>query len=439
MAELLRLPEVAAGTTEAVLAAWLVAEGTPFAAGESIVEIETEKASVEVEAETDGVILKVLVQANTEVAVGSPIALIGAEADRGADVEALLADLGVTVDDPELLGRPAPPRRDVPEPEIEFPAPGQGPPAQDLTPAVVPPQNAAQAQDPQRLFVSPLARKMLKAAGIDPASVRGSGPRGRILRRDVEPAIALLTEPSTPAPGAHATMAAESKEPQGFKEVGHSRMRRAIAGRLTASKQTVPHFYLKRMARMDRLLDLRREINDLGGSRISVNDFVVKAVAVAHTRVPEANVTWTESAMRHHDSVDIAVAIDSDRGLVTPVVRGSQDASLTHISSAVRAFVDAANAGKLQQSDLEGGSITVTNLGMFGVDEFAAIINPPHSAILAVGAARQVALVDDTQVRPGSGMSLVLSVDHRAIDGALAAQWMQALVSALETPLSLLV
>ncbi|MFC7641175.1 2-oxo acid dehydrogenase subunit E2 [Streptosporangium lutulentum] len=223
-----------------------------------------------------------------------------------------------------------------------------------------------------------------------------------------------------------------------FEEIPHSRLRRAVAGRLTESKQTIPHFYLRRNARIDALLALRSQLNDVSPHRISVNDLVLRAVAIAHVEVPDANVIWTEEGMRRFESVDIGVAIASERGLVTPVLRGVQNAAPSAVARQVGAYVRQANEGKLLQSDLEGGSISVTNLGMFGVDEFSAIINPPQSAILAVGAGKAVPVVADGAIEVGTVMSLVLSVDHRAIDGALAARWMAALVTSIEEPLRLL-
>jgi pyruvate dehydrogenase E2 component (dihydrolipoamide acetyltransferase) len=223
----------------------------------------------------------------------------------------------------------------------------------------------------------------------------------------------------------------------GFREIPHTRLRRAVASRLVASKQTIPHFYLKRTARLDALLALRGQLNEVSSRKISVNDLVIAAAAAAHQAVPDANVIWTEEGMRQFESVDIAVAIASRRGLVTPVLRGIERMSPSEIARQVKAYAQQADEGSLQQGDLEGGSLTVTNLGMYGVEEFSAIINPPHSAILAVGAARQAPLVLDGAVQVATQMALVLSVDHRAIDGALAARWMQALIEALEQPLRL--
>jgi pyruvate dehydrogenase E2 component (dihydrolipoamide acetyltransferase) len=390
VATLLRIPEVAAGATEAVLSEWLVAERAPFAAGDPIMLVETDKASVEVAAEADAMILRMLVPGGTPVEVGSPVALLGSADDRDADVGALLAGLGVTA---PLPPAPTVPRRAGPEPTG---------PAQ-----------------PERVFISPLARKLLKNAGLTPDQVTGTGPGGRIVRRDVEAAIARAGRVT------------------GFQAIPHSRARRAIAERLTASKQTIPHFYVKRTARVDELLALRERLNAFSPQKISVNDMVLRAVAVAHRDVPEANVSWTPDALRRFDSVDIAVAIAAERGLVAPVLRGVEKSPLSTIAAQVQAFVRQAGDGTLRQGDLEGGSISVTNLGMFGVEEFAAIINPPQSAILAVGAAVSAPVAAGGRVEVATQLTLVLSVDHRAIDGALAARWLAVLVQALEEPLRL--
>jgi pyruvate dehydrogenase E2 component (dihydrolipoamide acetyltransferase) len=301
--------------------------------------------------------------------------------------------------------------------------------------------------------MSPLARRMLKEAGLTGDQVTGTGPHGRIVRKDVERAIAEAStaaaaqapEPAAaPAPAGPAPAPAAPAVPvtppagAGYRDTPHTRMRRAVANRLTAAKQTIPHFYLKRTARIDDLLALRERLNAVSPRKISVNDLVIRAVAVAHRAVPEANVIWTDDAVRQFETVDIAVAVASERGLVTPVLRGVEGMAPSEIARRVREFVRGADEGSLRQSDLEGGSVTVTNLGMYGVEEFSAIINPPHSAILAVGAGRKAPVAaDDGSLQVATGMVLVLSVDHRAVDGALAARWMGALVEALEEPLRL--
>jgi pyruvate dehydrogenase E2 component (dihydrolipoamide acetyltransferase) len=429
MAELFPVPEIAAGTTEIVVSDWLVAPGEAFKAGDAIAIIETEKAVVEVEAEADATLLRALVEGGKTAEVGAPMALIGSEEEVGADLDALLVDLGVS-----------------------------GPTVAREEPAVPPATPAAPTAEPStggegRLFISPIARKLLKDAGVSPQGIEGSGPNGRIRRRDVEPIIAAAASgssavparqeaapPAAPAlPAASARVDAAAAVGAGWTEVPHSRLRRAVARRLTESKQQVPHFYVRRTAVLDELLKLRARLNEASPTRISVNDFLIRAMAVAHSQVPDANVIWTDEAMRQFDSVDISVAIASDRGLVTPVLRGVEKSSLSAISAQVKDFVTRANEGTLQQSDLEGGSISISNLGMYGVDDFTAIINPPQSAILAVGAGRPTPIAVGNKVKVRTAVELVLSVDHRAIDGALAARWMTALVDAIHEPLRLLV
>jgi pyruvate dehydrogenase E2 component (dihydrolipoamide acetyltransferase) len=397
MATLLRVPEVATGSTEAVLTEWLVPENVPFEAGAAIAVLETDKAAVEVEAEAGSMVLRRLVDGGSTVEVGAPIAVLGA---AGEDVSAVLAELGG-----------------------EVPANGAGGAVEGGVGSSVP-----------RIFASPLARKMLKEAGIPLDAVAGTGPNGRIVRKDVEAAIARAKRPVAPVPVAPTAV---TSNPGGFEEIPHSRIRAIIASRLTASKQTIPHFYVRRTARIDALLALRKQLNAVSAEKISINDLVIRAVAVAHRAVPDANVIWTDDAMRRYPTVDIGVAIASARGLVTPVLRNVSSLSLSAISAQVKGFARQADEGRLMQRDLEGGTIAVSNLGMYGVDEFAAIINPPQSAILAVGAGKPAPTVVDGELAVATQLTLVLSVDHRAIDGTLAAQWMAALVTALEEPLRL--
>jgi pyruvate dehydrogenase E2 component (dihydrolipoamide acetyltransferase) len=432
-AELLRVPEVAAGATEVLLSEWTTPEGEAVSNGAVIAVIETDKATVDVESEADTVILRRLVDEGATVEVGSPMAVLGSPADLG-DVDAFLAGIGVQVAAvPEAVA--------VPE---TAPAPDPAP-IPHAPPIAEPAAPGSAASSNGRIFVSPIARKLLREADISPDEVAGTGPGGRIVRRDVDKKIADVAQAAAEAPAAPAPVAARgvapasTSTPVGYTDTPHSRIRRTIATRLTQSTQNTPHFYVKRSARLDALLALRKQVNDAGTVRISVNDFIIKAVAAAHTRVPEANVIWTDDAIRQYHSVDISVAIASDRGLVTPVVRSVENASLSSIATSVRTYADQADAGKLRQSDLEGGTISISNLGMFGVEEFSAIINPPQSSILAVGAARPTAVVDDGDISVANVVNLVLSVDHRAIDGALAARWMNALVTALENPFGLLV
>jgi pyruvate dehydrogenase E2 component (dihydrolipoamide acetyltransferase) len=431
------MPEVAAGSTTAVLSAWPVSEGGGFGAGDPLVVVETEKAEVDVPAMTDGTLLKTLVPAGNEVEVGSPIAVIGAPGEEVADLEALLVTLGVA-EPPELKEAV---RRDVPD-----------------KPVSVAPASAAPApQPPHRIFVSPLARRLAREAGVALESISGSGPGGRIRRADINGAIAArdrqaatltAAEAGAPAPVAAANDSGPSvpappvRAPgpeRAFETIPHSRIRRAIAGRLTESKQNAPHFYLKGRVRVTELLALRQQLNAAGDVKISVNDLLIKAIAKAHVQIPEMNVTWTPDAVHRYRDVDISVAIATDTGLVTPVLRNVGALSVSAVSAQVRAFSEQARNGGLRQSDLEGGSITISNLGMFGVEEFSAIINPPQAAILAVGTTvRSPVVADDGTLRAADLMTLTLSADHRPVDGALAARWFSALREFIETPMRLL-
>jgi pyruvate dehydrogenase E2 component (dihydrolipoamide acetyltransferase) len=420
MPRVLRMPEVAADSTEAVLAEWMVAENADFAALDTIATVETEKALVDVEAEDAGVILKTLVSAGSQVEVGSPIAVLGAPGEVVADIDALLVELGIA----EPVDHVVPVRRDVPtDPGSAAPVPPE--------PAV--PVNGSNG----RIFASPLARKLAKNAEIPVEQIAGSGPRGRILRRDVEAAIATRTAPTVVEQEAPVPVS-RPPAPTPGDDIPHTRLRRAIANRLVESKQTAPHFYVRATVRADRLVVLRAELNEGATTRVSLNDLVVKAVAGAHQQVPEMNVVWTPDAVRTFGAVDVAVAVATDRGLVTPVVRDVGSLSVSTVAALVQDLAARARDGKLKQDELEGGTISVTNLGMYGVEEFAAIINPPHAAILAVGAVRDEPVVENGLVVPGKVMTVTLSVDHRPVDGVVAARWLAALKELLENPVRIL-
>jgi pyruvate dehydrogenase E2 component (dihydrolipoamide acetyltransferase) len=427
MPELLRMPEIAAATTSATLAGWPVAVNTRFSAADVIATVETDKAVVDVEAESDGVILRTLVAEGTEVEVGTAIAVLARPDETVDDVDAALAALGVDT------GNGTAP---TPEPAVLHAAPaGNGAP---------------------RRFASPLARRLAGEAGLLVTDLVGTGPGGRIVRRDVEAALAQRVAheeadlhdaspalPGPPAPALPVPTAppVPAEQPQGTAEYTDqplSRMRKAVAARLTESKTSAPHFYVRGVARVDALLQLRADLNDGAEVRISVNDLLVKAVAKAHQQVPEMNVVWTGDAIRSFTRVDVSVAVATDKGLVTPVVTGVEGRSITDVARATQDFAARARDGRLQQSELEGGSFTISNLGMYGVEEFAAIINPPQAAILAVGAAKQEAVVTDGRLEVATVLRVTLSVDHRPVDGAIAARWMSAFVSLLERPVRIL-
>jgi pyruvate dehydrogenase E2 component (dihydrolipoamide acetyltransferase) len=387
VARLLRMPEVAANTGEAILGTWAVPEGGPYRTGEVLATVETAKAAVDVEADHDGVLVKTIVAQGGEVEVGTPIALLAESdeviADVAAELDALLRAVG----------------------------------AEKAT--TLPPS-------PGRFFVSPLARRLAREAGIAVEEIRGTGPHDRIVRRDIESAIANRNSTAPAATGAE------------YVDRPHPRMRKAIAASLTASKQTVPHFYLRGSARVDALLRLREELNDGADVRISINDFVLKAVAVAHIREPRMNVIWTDTAVRQFAAVDLAFAVATADGLLAPVVRSVETLNIFALATATADLAERARAGTLRQHEVEGGSATVTNLGALGTEEFTAIINPPHSAILAVGAVREEAIVRDRAVVAGSVLRMTVSVDHRPVDGVVAAEWMRHLLDALERPVQLL-
>ncbi|MDX6302525.1 MAG: hypothetical protein QOF53_3739 [Nocardioidaceae bacterium] len=431
----LRMPEVAANAVEAVLQEWQVQENATFSAADTLATVETEKAVVDVEAESDGVLLRTLVPNGAQVAVGAPIALLGDAGDSPeADLDAVMARLGVTANGAVV----SPERRELPD--LSGAEDGvDGTPAEEAeasTDAPVPGAGAGGG----RVFASPLARRLARDAGLDLADLSGTGPRGRILRRDVEAArngAAPLPEhvETTPTAG---PLVEPVEATSTARDVPHSRMRRAIATRLTQSKQTVPHFYLRATIRVDELLRVRAQLNESAPVRISLNDLVVKAAARAHALVPGMNVTWTEDAVRSFPSVDIALAVATDGGLLTPVVRGVDGMSVSTLARTTRDLADRAKAGRLRQDELEGGSMSVTNLGMFGTEDFAAIINPPQSAILAVGAVRQEPVVEDGGLAVGTVMRVTLSVDHRPVDGVVAAEWLRVFVSLMERPVQIL-
>lgn len=403
MATMLRLPAVAAGTETARLSRWLKAEGDPVAAGEPVAEVESDKATVEIEAVASGRLGRILVPAGEEAVIDAPLALLLAEGEEDGEVKA-------------------------------------PPPVPDPVPVA-----------PVRLLASPLARRIARETGVALAGVTGSGPNGRIMRRDVEAAVRTDGAGSSAVSLAAPPVPAVAEQPSSeelpdlppdlpIERVSHSAMRRTIARRLGASKRTVPHFYLSVDCAMDPLLALRREINAgrPAAERISINDFIVRAAAVALHRVPDCNAIWTEEAMLRLGRADVAVAVATDGGLITPVVRDAARKPLSIISAEIAGLAARARGGGLVPADYRGGSITVSNLGMYGIREFAAILNPPQAAILAVGATtKRLALRDGVPVESES-LACTLSVDHRAIDGAVAARWLGAFRGLIENPLQLL-
>ncbi len=433
MATLIRMPEVAAGATEIVLSKWNVAVGASVKVGDIIAEMETEKAVVDYASDAEGTVYKILVADGASVEVGSPIIILLGAGEDGSAGDA-------------LLGGSATAAAAAAAPVAASPV-APAAPAAPVAPPVAPPVAAsapvapAAPVDNGRSFVSPIVRKIARERGVEISQVVGTGPQGRVVRRDLEAFIAsgaVATPTATPTLSASSELAKQEYS-SSYVTVPHTGMRRAIARRLTESKSTVPHFYVTADCKVDALLELRKSINESSPVKISVNDIVVKAVASALMDVPESNVVWNAEAMHKYESADIAVAVTTDGGLLTPVIRGVEKRSLSNLSMEISELAGRARAGKLRQEELEGGSFAVSNLGMFGTKEFTAILNPPQSGILAVGAASPRAIVENGQIVVANIMTVTLSADHRAVDGALAAQWLAAFVKRIENPLSMLV
>ena len=444
MASIIRMPGISADAEEAVLVDWFVEEGGEVSSGSALAAVETEKATVDIEADDSGTVWKILSPAGASVEIGAPIAILLAAGEGPEDGQKVLDSLGIGAGSADAA--PAAPEAAPAAPEAQAPAPAPAA-VVEAAPAPSPAAEAPAQEAPQavslesgdRVFASPLARKLARENGIEPSTLVGSGPGGRILRDDVLSAVSQQAAAPAQA-SAPAAAPAHAPAPVAGEVVPHSRLRQAVANALQASKQNSPHFYLTTSVRVDSLMELRSKINEASPVRVSVNDLVIAAVARAFVDVPAMNVQWREEGMLTLGSIDVSVAIASEKGLVTPVVRFADTLRVGEISTQVKAYVEAANAGKLRQSDLEGGSFTVTNLGMFGIEEFQAIINPPQVGILAVGAVSKQAVVgEDGRLAVGQVMKISLSADHRPVDGALAAQWLQAVKARLESPLSLLV
>lgn len=451
MATFLRMPGVSADSDEALLDKWYVEEGASVKKGEPLICVETEKALVDVDADADYTIHKIVRAGGETVTVGDPVAVLLQVGDDAAAGDVLVAQLGgapAAEAVPAVEAAPATPAEEAPTEAIaeDMAAPAETveAPAAPSTPAATaaPSTPAPSRADGERIFVSPLARKMAAEHGINLEGLAGTGPRGRIRKVDVLAALESGEQApvAAAAPAQAAAPAAAQPVPQGGTAVPNSRLRRLIASRLQQSKRDAPHFYLKAALNMDALLGLRKQLNEASPVKISVNDLIVKAAARALVDVPEMNVTWTDEATITYDQVDVAVAVASEKGLVTPVFRNVAGTSLTGLATAIKEAVARANEGRLQQNELEGGTLTISNLGMYGVDEFSAIINPPHAGILAVGAAKpQIVVGEDGQPAVATVCTVTLSVDHRAADGAVAAQWLARFRQIVENPLQIVI
>jgi len=425
------------------LAKWLKKEGDTIKSGDIIAEIETDKATMEVEAVDEGILAKIVVPEGTaDVAVNEVIGVIAGEGEDAKSVSAPSAA----------------PAKSEPAPKAAESAPA--------VPAAAAPAPAAQAAAPasgNRPFASPLARRLAKDAGIDLGKVQGSGPHGRIVEKDIEAAKqggaakaappAAAGAPAAPKPAAAPLATGPSDEqtkklfaPGSYEEIPHDGMRKTIARRLTEAKQTIPHFYVTLDCELDALLKLRAELNAAAPEKdgkpaykLSVNDMVIKALALALKAVPDANVSWTDAAMLKHKNADVGVAVSIPGGLITPIIRDACHKTLSQISNEMKDMAARAKARKLKPEEYQGGTTAVSNLGMFGVKDFAAVVNPPHATILAVGAGEQRVIVKGGQPAVATVMSVTLSTDHRAVDGALGAELLQAFKGYIEKPMAMLV
>ena len=435
MATIIRMPEVAANATHATLVSWSKKEGDTISSGQSIADVETEKAVIELNVDAEGTIARLLVNNGAEVVVGAPIAVLIAAGESVADADRLIGGEAGASRRPDV----AAPVSDSTQTSSNQP---RSAPAQSQVNSTAIPAPAMREPAGQRIFSSPVARMLAKEHGLDIAHIAGSGPNGRVVKHDV----LKLVQSSVQSGGASvATPPRHVHEPStalvgGYTDIPHSNMRRTIARRLLESKSTVPHFYLTVQCRVDKLLAMRAEINAQSKVKVSVNDFVVLAAARALREVPTVNVSWTDAAIRQFHQVDISIAVSTDAGLITPILKNVNELSLSQISQSVRAMAERARLGQLRAEEFQGGSFSISNLGMYGVDEFSAIINPPQAAILAVGAVTHQPVVGENgAVVAGQVMSCTLSVDHRAVDGALAATWLAAFRRYVESPYLMLV
>ncbi|MGE0063711.1 MAG: pyruvate dehydrogenase complex dihydrolipoamide acetyltransferase [Xanthobacteraceae bacterium] len=455
MATKILMPALSPTMEKGNVARWLKKEGDAVKSGDVIAEIETDKATMEFEAVDEGVLAKIVVPEGTQdVAVNSVIAVLATD---GEDVKAAAASAGSASAAPKAEApKSEAPKSEPPKPQTA--APGK-PAATQAAPAPIKPAAApAHAASGGRVFASPLARRIAKDAGIDVSRVQGSGPHGRVIARDIEdaksgkglraaPAGAPATGGASIAPAMSDKQVLALYDQDAYELVPHAGMRRTIAQRLTASTQTIPHFYLTIDCDIGKLLTAREEINAVAPKtqdgkpayKLSVNDFVIKALALALQRIPDANVSWTDSGMLRHKHSDVSVAVALPGGLITPIIRKAETKSLSAISNEMKDLAARARAGKLKPAEYQGGTTSVSNLGMYGIKDFTAVINPPQATILAAGVGEERPVVRNGKIEIAHIMSVTMSCDHRAVDGALGAELIGAFKRFIENPVMMVV
>ncbi len=416
MAETITMPKLGFDMREGVLVRWVKTEGEPIQKGEVLAEIETDKATVEVESSAAGVVRKLLANQGDVVPVGAPIAIIGAP------------------DEPiEAAAAPAP----TPAPQAEATA-LSSPAAVQTAPAPAPASQAVTSPAAGPVKASPLAKRVARERGLDLSQIQGTGPGGRIVRRDIEAALQTIARGSQTVTSPSTVYSPPSATDE---TVPLTKLRQIIARRMSEAKQTVPHFYVTHEYKLDALMALRKQANETlpEEEKLSVNDFIIKAVALALRQFPNLNASFAGDKIVHHAEINIGVAVAVENGLLTIVNKNSDQQSLRAISADIKHKVAAARQGKVRPEDIEGSTFSISNLGMYDVENFIAIINPPEAAILAVGSARQVPVVENGEIKIGWRMKATISVDHRVSDGAEAAQFMQKLAEFLENPVRMLI
>jgi pyruvate dehydrogenase E2 component (dihydrolipoamide acetyltransferase) len=412
MAEVINMPKMSDTMTEGVIVSWLKNVGDDIKPGDILAEVETDKATMELENFVKGTLLHIGIPAGGSVPVDALIAIVG---QKGEDISALLQASPKTAS--------AEPKNEVAETTKNA----------HETPATVQVENAQHGSD-SRVKASPLAKSLAKEKGIDLAAIAGSGDNGRIVKKDIE-----NYNPSTKTSQTVTISLPQIVAQESYTEVAVSQMRKAIARRLSESKHTAPHFYLTMSINMDKAIAARKQMNEYSEAKISVNDIIIKAVALALRKNPNANSSWLGDKIRYNNHINIGVAVAIEDGLIVPVVKFADNKSLSHISTEVKQLAEKAKNKKLQPNEFEGNTFTISNLGMFGIDEFTAIINPPDACILAVGAAKETVVAENGQMKISQIMKVTLSCDHRVVDGAVGSAFLATLKDLLENPVKMLV